>query len=146
MCLCRWCWTIAEPCFCLLGTKLTLLACAGGLAQFDLCAFHVSCTASVHLCMPQQRRLLVRPHHAPRPTTCQQTHPMPAPLLNSPLATSQGAYARGRCAPHRQLEYATTRAGNHQRHTQQTPAHQCRPTTLHEPQTANPQPGRCKKI
>ena len=30
-------------------------------------------------------------------------------------------------------------------HTQQTPAHQCRTTTLHEPQTANPQPGGCKR-
>ena len=28
---------------------------------------------------------------------------------------------------------AGTRAGNHQRHTQQTPAHQHRPTMLHEP-------------
>ena len=31
---------------------------------------------------------------------------------------------------------AGTRAGSHQRHTQQTPAHQRRPTTLYEPQTA----------
>ena len=27
---------------------------------------------------------------------------------------------------------AGTRAGNHHRHTQQTPSHQCRPTALHE--------------
>ena len=40
---------------------------------------------------------------------------------------------------------AITRAGYHQRHTQQTPAHQCRPTTLHEPQT-DPQPGGCKHL
>ena len=39
---------------------------------------------------------------------------------------------------------AGTMAGNHQRHTQQTPAHQCRPSTLHEPETENPRPGRCK--
>ena len=36
---------------------------------------------------------------------------------------------------------AGTRAENHKGHTQQTPAHQRRPTTLHEPQTAVPQPG-----
>ena len=51
-----------------------------------------------------------------------------------------------------------TRAGNHQRHThtRRTPAHQRRPTTLlrlfvtsttlHEPQTAIPQPGHCTGI
>ena len=33
---------------------------------------------------------------------------------------------------------AITRAGNHDRQTQQTPGHQCRPTTLHEPLAANP--------
>ena len=33
---------------------------------------------------------------------------------------------------------ARTEAGVHQRHTQQTPARQCRSTTLHEPEIANP--------
>ena len=41
---------------------------------------------------------------------------------------------------------AGTRTGNHQRLTQQTPAHQRRLTTLNEPQTAIPQPGRCTGI